>query len=79
VQIDLAVLVKNSVFFLFPFSDFSLETVLITCCNLLQYSVAKGETTETNDRRDFFIACREVYIQVFPRGVSLGNNCPWKD
>jgi hypothetical protein len=39
VQIDLAVLVKNSVFFLFPFSDFSLETVLITCYALLQCSV----------------------------------------
>jgi hypothetical protein len=56
-----------------------LSSAIEPCCNLLQYSVAKGETTETNDRRDFFIACREVYIQVFPRGVSLGNNCPWKD
>jgi hypothetical protein len=33
------------------------------------------ERTETNDRDDFFIAGRVVYIQVFPRGVSLGNNC----
>lgn len=47
------------------------------CCILLQYSVANGETTETNDRDRFFIACRVVYIQVFPRGVFLGNNCPW--
>jgi hypothetical protein len=28
-----------------------------------------------NDRDGFFIADRVVYIQVFPRGVSLGNNC----
>jgi hypothetical protein len=33
------------------------------------------ERTETNDRDHFFIAGRVVYIQVFPRGVSLGNNC----
>jgi hypothetical protein len=39
----------------------------------------KMEKTETNDRDGFFIACRVVYIQVFPRGVSLGNNCPWMD
>jgi hypothetical protein len=33
------------------------------------------ERTETNDRDYFFIADRVVYIQVFPMGVSLGNNC----
>jgi hypothetical protein len=33
------------------------------------------ERTETNDRDGFFIADMVIYIQVFPRGVSLGNNC----
>jgi hypothetical protein len=29
---------------------------------------------------DFFIAGVDVYIQEFPRGVSLGNNCyKWMD
>ena len=62
VQIDLAVLVKNSVFFLFPFSDFSLETVLITCCALLQCSVAKWRRQRQMTEDCFFIAEIDVYI-----------------
>jgi hypothetical protein len=60
VQIDLAVLVKNSVFFLF--SDFSLETVLITCCDLLQCSVANGKQQRQMTENRVFIAEIDVYI-----------------
>jgi hypothetical protein len=62
VQIDLAVLVKNSVFFLFSFSDFSLETVLITYCDLLQCSVANGKQQRQMTEDRFFIAEIDVYI-----------------
>jgi hypothetical protein len=43
------------------------------CCSLLQYSVAKGETTETNDRRSLLYCMQGSIYTSVPKGCA-----PWE-